>query len=341
MKALVLSGGGARGAYEAGVASALLEREDFDLVCGVSIGAINAALICTGRDDALERFWLDAFPNQVLQLFPHVPPLRRVVEHLALLGAGTPWQNALRIARAATELRFLRNLGRIHKTSLPEIAAALQAMLDFRNRKRSLLAGATNVSLGTAVAFHAFLDAPGGALEHVRGQRAIELHEITEENFILTLLASAAMPGLFSPIQLQFDGESAMYADGCIVYNSPLGLAIDTGATEVTVLFVDPEPEMESGNSIAGFGQMAANIVTLWQQRVLDYELRLAEATNEIVRLGGASERRLVTIRHVRPERPLDLDILGFDDAMGMIKAFEQGRVDGAAAPRHGLLRAV
>jgi len=54
VKALVLSGGGARGAYEAGVAKALLEREHYDMVCGVSIGGINAALIAAGKtDDAL------------------------------------------------------------------------------------------------------------------------------------------------------------------------------------------------------------------------------------------------------------------------------------------------
>ena len=53
MKALVLGGGGAFGSYEAGVATALLRREKYDLVCGVSIGAINAALICAGKDDGL------------------------------------------------------------------------------------------------------------------------------------------------------------------------------------------------------------------------------------------------------------------------------------------------
>jgi|GEM_PF-6126943 len=49
MKALVLSGGGARGAYEAGLVCGLANAgERFDLVCGTSIGAINASFSCSG-----------------------------------------------------------------------------------------------------------------------------------------------------------------------------------------------------------------------------------------------------------------------------------------------------
>ena len=53
--ALVLSGGGAKGAYEAGVAAALVERGlPIRLVAGSSAGALNAAMIASGRADRLE-----------------------------------------------------------------------------------------------------------------------------------------------------------------------------------------------------------------------------------------------------------------------------------------------
>lgn len=54
MKALILSGGGARGAYEAGAALALLQHERFDIICGTSIGAINGAFIA--QDDAEDKW---------------------------------------------------------------------------------------------------------------------------------------------------------------------------------------------------------------------------------------------------------------------------------------------
>ena len=126
MKALVLSGGGAHGAYEAGVARSLLAQESYDVICGVSIGAINAALIAAGKtDDALERFWHDEFPARAKALFPHVPRLRRLINHVGSIGHGNRWRDVMSVARAASALPFLGKLGYIHKESLPAVADAL------------------------------------------------------------------------------------------------------------------------------------------------------------------------------------------------------------------------
>ena len=111
MKALLLGGGGAFGAYEAGVATALLKTERYDLVCGVSIGAINAALMAAGNDDALKRFWYEVLPKRSPQLFPHVARLRRLLERVGSIGQGGPWQNTMNVARAASEFPLVRTLG--------------------------------------------------------------------------------------------------------------------------------------------------------------------------------------------------------------------------------------
>jgi NTE family protein len=56
--ALILSGGGARGAYEVGVVKALQEHGvTFDLIIGTSIGAINAACIAQDDFERWERMW--------------------------------------------------------------------------------------------------------------------------------------------------------------------------------------------------------------------------------------------------------------------------------------------
>jgi len=57
MKALILSGGGARGAYEAGAVRTLLEHERFDIICGTSIGAINGTLVAQDEVEKLEALW--------------------------------------------------------------------------------------------------------------------------------------------------------------------------------------------------------------------------------------------------------------------------------------------
>ena len=59
MKALLLEGGGAKGAYEAGAIKALNQRKmTFDAVGGTSIGAINAAFYVIGNFDDLYDIWL-------------------------------------------------------------------------------------------------------------------------------------------------------------------------------------------------------------------------------------------------------------------------------------------
>ncbi|MGH7367423.1 MAG: patatin-like phospholipase family protein [Candidatus Rokuibacteriota bacterium] len=67
--ALVLSGGGAKGAYEAGVAAVFLERGlPIRLVAGSSAGALNAAMIADGRPDRLDSLWRGLSRDRVYSL---------------------------------------------------------------------------------------------------------------------------------------------------------------------------------------------------------------------------------------------------------------------------------
>lgn len=71
--ALVLSGGGAKGAYEAGVALALAARGvPIRLAAGSSAGALNAAAIADGRLDRLEALWRGVTREQVFALRPGI-----------------------------------------------------------------------------------------------------------------------------------------------------------------------------------------------------------------------------------------------------------------------------
>jgi NTE family protein len=64
--ALVLSGGGAKGAWEAGAAAALIERGvRVSLVAGSSAGALNAAMLADGRLDRLQDLWRSLSREQV------------------------------------------------------------------------------------------------------------------------------------------------------------------------------------------------------------------------------------------------------------------------------------
>lgn len=71
--ALVLSGGGAKGAWEAGAAMALIEAGlPIKLVAGSSAGALNAAMLADGRLDRLQAHWRSVTRDQVYTLRPGV-----------------------------------------------------------------------------------------------------------------------------------------------------------------------------------------------------------------------------------------------------------------------------
>ena len=71
--ALIFSGGGAKGAYEAGVAAAFVSKGvPIRLVAGTSAGALNATLVAAGQVDLLEEMWRSITREQVYQLRPSV-----------------------------------------------------------------------------------------------------------------------------------------------------------------------------------------------------------------------------------------------------------------------------
>ncbi len=88
-RALVLSGGGGRGAYECGVYKYLEEIDwEPDILVGTSIGAINAAAIASGRSAAeLEAAWLETRTKDI-QRFWRLSPWKSIYDT-------SPWRKTL------------------------------------------------------------------------------------------------------------------------------------------------------------------------------------------------------------------------------------------------------
>ena len=68
-KAVVLGGGGAKGAYEIGVMEALIElRFDYQIVTGTSVGSLNGALFAQKDLKLAKKMWLDIDTTRVLDI---------------------------------------------------------------------------------------------------------------------------------------------------------------------------------------------------------------------------------------------------------------------------------
>jgi NTE family protein len=207
---LVLQGGGALGAYQAGVYEGLVEADIVPTwIAGVSIGAINAALIAgNAPDQRLER--LREFWDRVSSIAPVTP--------LALFSPFRPWFNSLSATAAMTF-----GVPSFYRPRLPPpffafdgsrdalsfyhtepLKVTLEGLVDFdliNRRDVRLSLGAVNVKTGNSVYFDNQQDLIGP--DHVR--------------------ASGALPPGFPPIEIE--GES--YWDGGIVSNTPLWYVLD------------------------------------------------------------------------------------------------------------------
>ncbi|HYA73903.1 MAG TPA: patatin-like phospholipase family protein [Roseiarcus sp.] len=218
--ALIFQGGGALGAYQAGVYEALHEANiEPDWVTGVSIGAINAAIIAGNkREDRIERlraFWNKITDRRVWAYTPDGDAFRRArnaassMMTIALGQPGffkpheiSPWMN-LAGAKTATS----------HYDTSP-LAQTLGELVDFslvNERGLRFAVGAVNVQTGNFIYFDNANEEIGP--EHV--------------------MASGALPPTLPMIKIGTD----YYWDGGIVSNTPLQHLLDQDDGVNTLVF--------------------------------------------------------------------------------------------------------
>lgn len=201
--AFVLQGGGALGAYQAGAACRLAEAGVLpDLVAGISIGAINAALIAGNpperRADRLTRFWERATSAT------DWPGLSALGTGLALT-AGAPGFFAPRFPPAPFALAGDPTRASYYDTA--PLRRTLEDLVDFdllNDGPVRLIVGATCVATGNFVWFDSAEQRIGP--EHI--------------------MASGALPPGFAAVEI--DGQ--FYWDGGLVSNTPLAQVIETRA---------------------------------------------------------------------------------------------------------------
>ncbi len=241
-RALVLSGGGAHGAYEAGVIAGLVqsgELDSYDLICGTSIGTLNAMLIATGQGGAVRELWSTIAKANILR------PKRQFAAFD---------RNRSNLARGVAALRFLYGAVRGHVTGLFDSTALHQLIARYvmlpsgsvRPFQRPLLWTATDLTSARGVGFmrEAVVAAPGRSLPTLADVTLIAtglpaVSSVADPDLVAALQASTAIPGAFDPVTLP--ASAATYVDGGVLDNSPMYLAQYAGATDIdTVLLVRP-----------------------------------------------------------------------------------------------------
>ena len=227
--ALVLQGGGALGAYQAGVYQAIHEANiEVDWICGTSIGGINGALIAGNpperRVERLREFW-ETVTKPPIRI-PNVPWFTKLPRN----GNGHTryWTNKMSafatMIRGASGFFSPRPFPPVNSTAeRPDLVSyydttplkeTLARLVDFdliNAQPMRFTALATNIRTGAPTYFDN------------REQKIAAAH----------ILASASLPPSFPPTEI--DGE--YYWDGGVVSNSPMQFVVDNRGRHTALVF--------------------------------------------------------------------------------------------------------
>lgn len=245
--ALILSGGGARAAYQVGVLRAISDlmaadcANPFGIICGTSAGGVNATGLATKAGclrqgvELLEQVWGNFQTNQVYR---------------------TDWPGVLHRA-----FRFLWTMafGRI-SSQLPvsllnnqPLRELLEQTLDFPHIQQAINQGYLNALCLTASGYTS-----GESVSFFQGESAIKGWHRSRRVGIAThisvdhLMATAAIPMVFPPVRVHRE----YFADGAMRQLSPLSPALHLGADRVLVIGVSGQ-QRNIREHVEGFPSIA------------------------------------------------------------------------------------
>jgi len=325
MIGLLLTGGGARAAYQVGVlvaiAHALRKRGEgqdlsghpFKILCGTSAGALNIATLASHPEGFLpavlhlERIWSSFRAEQVF-----------VADNIGLASSTGKWLSALTLGwlsghtpKALLDTSPLRRL-LSRELDLSQIDRHLEA--------RDLHAVAVTASSYSSGEHLTFYSAPKALEPWQRAKRKAIRSLMTIEH----LLASSAIPVLFPPVALQVEGQTQWFGDGAMRQVAPISpaihlgakaiLAIGTRSTEQDVATAEHATQTQAQPSLAQIGGHA--LAGLFLDSLSSDAEQLAR-TNEVIRLLDPQARtksglREVALLQINPSEALEPIALSF-----------------------------
>ena len=235
---LILTGGGARAAYQVGVLRAVhrIRRaagappgNPYPVLAGTSAGALNAAALATDADDAdagiakLVRVWENMHVEQVYR-----------TDSFGVIRTGAKWLTMMSMGWAIARMRRLRPRSMLDNLPLHRL---LGEMIDLSRIERliadghlkALAVSASSYTSGTHVTFY---QAAGEHLPWIRSNRVAVQGELTMAH----LLASAAIPFMFPAVTLPLQGSYEWFGDGSMRQTAPISPAIHLGADRILVI---------------------------------------------------------------------------------------------------------
>jgi NTE family protein len=301
--ALVLSGGGARGAYQIGVLRGLADLgvlppgpSPFDILVGSSAGSVNATALAAYADafddglSRLERVWREI---RLADVF------RTDITSLGRAGARWAW-----------DLSFGGATGRVRAKSLLDtspLRALLAERVPFERIEANVVSGTLGALALVATDLYTsngviFLQAPPATPTWSRRRWRIERTRIEVEH----VMASSAIPIFFPPVRV---GDT-WFGDGSIRNTAPLSPAINLGAERIVAIGVSgPSPSARRRpRQPPTIAQIAGVLLDAVMLDAIEVDVDHSERVNASVLrcpavAGGGQPFRLVEVLWLRPSR--------------------------------------
>lgn len=236
---LILTGGGARAAYQVGVMRALarirrdsgadVSRNPFGIITGTSAGAINAAALACGADDfdgAIEQLaevWRNFQAEQVYR-----------ADSLGVIRSGAQWLTMLSIGWLIARWRRARPRSLLDNSPLADLLRRLVPLerLPRMLRERHLHGLAVSASSYSSGLHVTFYDAAATIDPWTRSQRLAVQGPVSIDH----LLASSAIPFVFPAASIELDGLKEWFGDGSMRQTAPISPAVHLGAQKILVI---------------------------------------------------------------------------------------------------------
>jgi len=291
---LVLTGGGARAAYQVGVLKAVCRflpaaRNPFNVISGTSAGAINAATLAINAADfhrgvrRLNMVWRNFEVNHVFR-----------ADTWGLIRTGMHWMAALTFG----------GLGRHNPESLLDrepLLKLLQEHLDFSQIQQAIERGDLDALSITASGYNS-----GQSVSFFQGQPGLQnWHRVRRlgvaaEIGIPHLMASSAIPFLFRAEHINRE----YFGDGSMRQTAPLSAALHLGSDRLLVIGVNNEHSPEERKSAAlypSLAKIAGHVLNSIFLDSLDADIERLHRINQTLQQAnkGRLTRPKIGLRHV------------------------------------------
>ncbi|OZI45688.1 Patatin [Bordetella genomosp. 5] len=326
--ALVLTGGGARAAYQVGVLAAILEILDpgsrpgfpnpFHIICGTSAGAINAAALACGTDRPhravrrMRRLWASLETGMVYR-----------ADTPGLVGTGVRWLGLLSLGWMMTKAAK-RPQSLLDNQPLADL---LGRVLDFKRLGHNLHRGRLASLAITASGYTS-----GEHLTFYQSDRPIEPWQRFLRRAIPTpigiehILASSAIPFVFPSQAVEVQGQVEWCGDGSMRQLAPISPAIHLGAERILVIGTsyhdETHPEQrEAAPPYPSLAQVGGHTLSSIFLDGLSTDLERLQRTNRMLDQMGAQvdpglNLRRVDVLAITPSQSLDTLALAHFDAL-------------------------